>query len=115
MLKMILIEMEIYFLIQLADRNESVLTPKQNLTDRRTHLHLHHVALASCCFPAEAPGKFVEVKRQIIAANHSEEGRIAWKYCFLFEHSSEANRENRLQSSKEFVLPLYITKGLTAR
>lgn len=54
--------------------------------------HPHQVVLASCSFPTEDPGKFVGVKGQTNTEKHSEDGGTAWKYCFLVEHSAEANR-----------------------
>lgn len=82
---MILVSMEIY-----SDLNQRVLTPKQTMNVIIGHPH--HVALASCSFPTEGPGKFVGVKGQTNTAKHSEEGGAAWKYCFRVEHSAEANR-----------------------
>lgn len=54
---MILISMEIY-----SNLNQRVLIPKQKMTVIIGHPH--HMALASCSFPTEDPGKFVGVKGQ---------------------------------------------------
>lgn len=72
---MILISMEIY-----SDLNQRVQTPKQKMTVIIGHPH--RVALASCSFPTEGPGKFVGVKGQMNTAKHSEDGGDSLEILF---------------------------------